>query len=146
MLLLSFGGRREREIEIWNSRSFVRCFHHRIVVIISRRDERTTVLLTTTTTRERERERERRREICGFRRARFCRFLLPRITFIIGRRRRRRRNIQKKMPPKKTTTTGGGGGGGGGGGERGQIGGGDANLKQKSPAEFFPRQQRHRRV
>ena len=35
------------------------------------------------------------------------------------------------MPPKKTTTTGGGGGG-----ERGQIGG-DANLKQKSPAEFF---------
>ena len=37
------------------------------------------------------------------------------------------------MPPKKTTTTGGGGGGG----ERGQIGGGDANLKQKSPAEFF---------
>ncbi|CAL6371761.1 unnamed protein product [Bathycoccus prasinos] len=36
------------------------------------------------------------------------------------------------MPPKKTTTTGGGGGG-----ERGQIGGGDANLKQKSPAEFF---------
>jgi hypothetical protein len=32
------------------------------------------------------------------------------------------------MPPKKATT--------GGGGERGQIGG-DANLKQKSPAEFF---------
>ena len=37
-----------------------------------------------------------------------------------------REEKKKKMPPKKTTTTKGGG-------ERG----GDANLKQKSPAEFF---------
>ena len=80
--VVSFGRRkRARHFEF----SFVRSLFPHCIIIISRRDERTTVLLTTTT---REKERKNKRDLRVWARV-FCRFLLPRITFIIDRRRRR---------------------------------------------------------
>ena len=80
--VVSFGRRkRARNFEF----SFVRSLFPHCIIIISRRDERTTLLLTTTT---REKERKNKRDLRVWARV-FCRFLLPRITFIIDRRRRR---------------------------------------------------------
>ena len=80
------------------------------------RRENDTVINNNNNSREREKERKR---FAGLG-ARFLSISSAAHHF------HHREEKKKKMPPKKTTTTKGGG-------ERG----GDANLKQKSPAEFF---------
>ena len=84
VLLLKFGRRkRARNFEF----SFVRSLFplHIVVIIISRREN--DAIINNNNSREREKERERDLRVSA---RVFCRFLLPRITYIIDRRRRRR--------------------------------------------------------